>query len=288
MKKRALTPEADAALQAAIENLLRPLATLAVAHGLPFPAAEELFKRAYVDAARRSMGEAAGVRDISRVSTATGMNRREVTRLTEARPATATLRRSPATELFTRWRGDRTLHDKSGRPRSLPRQGPAPSFEALAQSVTRDVHPRSLLDELLRLGLVALSANGESVRLVRQAFVPRGDASRMFGFVGSNAGDHLAASVENVLAEEPPHFEQALFADELSEASLEAVRKLVATQWTTLMQNLVPAINRLIDADEKAHRKSGRTIDRRLRIGLYSYAEPMNPQPPGDPEEPSR
>lgn len=36
-------------------------------------------------------------------------------------------------------------------PPSLPRQGEAPSFEA--QSVTRDVHPRSVLDGLARLGL---------------------------------------------------------------------------------------------------------------------------------------
>jgi hypothetical protein len=52
MTSRALTPEADAALKHALEALLGPLAQLAVAHGLPFPAAEELFKRAYVDAAR--------------------------------------------------------------------------------------------------------------------------------------------------------------------------------------------------------------------------------------------
>jgi Family of unknown function (DUF6502) len=285
MTKRALTPEADEALQRALEALLTPLAQLAVAHGLAFPAAEELFKRAYVDAARSTQGGAAAQRDISRVSMATGLNRREVTRLTEARPRAATLRRSPATAVFTRWHGDRSLHNKRGQPLPLPRQGAAPSFETLAQSVTRDVHPRSLLDELVRLGLVELSADGETVHLVRNAFVPHGDASRMFGFLGSNVGDHLSAAVGNVLAETPPHFEQALFADELSAESLVAVRSLIAAQWQALMQAIVPAVNALIDADRQAAETSGRSADQRLRIGLYSYHEGMPAAPSGESEE---
>jgi hypothetical protein len=286
VSKRALTPDADAALRQSLEALFTPLAQLAVAHGLPFAAAEELFKRAYVDAARAMHGGTAGQRDISRVSIATGMNRREVTRLTATQPRAASLRRSPATELFTRWRGDPALHNKRGQPLALPRQGPAPSFEALAQSVTRDVHPRSMLDELLRLGLAETSTDGETVRLVRDAFVPHGDAVRLFGFLGNNVGDHLSAAVSNVLADQPPHFEQALFADELSAESLQAVRDLITAQWQALMQALVPAINALIDADRAAAEASGRTTDQRLRVGLYSYHEAMPASPPPESEEP--
>ncbi len=284
MSRRALAPEADDALKRALESLLAPIAQLAVGHGLPFAAVEELFKRAYVDAARAIQTGAPGQRDVSRVSIATGLNRREVTRLTEARPNAATQRRSPATTVFTRWRGDRSLHNKRGQPLPLPRQGPAPSFEALAQAVTRDVHPRSLLDELVRLGLVELSADGETVRLLRNAFVPLGDATRMFGFLGSNVGDHLLASVANVLADSPPHFEQALFADELSAESVRAVADLVKAQWQTLMQDMVPAVNALIDAD-RAAAATGRAADQRLRIGLYSYHEPMAAEPADQSEE---
>ncbi len=286
MNRRALTAEADEALKAALEALLGPLAAMAVAHGMPYQATEELLKRAFVDAARAMQDGNAGGRDISRVSMATGLSRREVTRLTEDRPRAATQRRSPATQVFTRWRGDRALHNKRGQPIPLPRQGPAPSFEALAQSVTRDVHPRALLDELVRMGLAEVSADGETVRLVRNAFVPQGDATRMFGFLGSNVGDHLSAAVANVLSDSPPHFEQALFADELSAESLRAVSALVATQWHTLMQSLVPAVNALIDADRDAAHNEGRAIDRRLRIGLYSYHEAMPASPGSESEEP--
>ena len=54
---------------------------------------------------------------------------------------------------------------------ALPRQGAAPSFESLAQEITRDVHPRSLLDELCRLGLATWDEAGDTVALSREAFV---------------------------------------------------------------------------------------------------------------------
>jgi hypothetical protein len=268
---KASRPDADAALTQALERVLAPLAGLCMAHGISYQAAAELLKHAYVDAARAAQPGGAGKRDVSRVSTTTGLTRREVTRITQDAVAPMVLRPSPATQIFTRWLGNKRLHDKRGRPRPLKRQGPAPSFESLARSVTRDVHPRSLLEELCRLGLARVNTRTDSVVLLRNAFVPSDDKSRMFGFLGNNVGDHLAAAVSNVLAQGRPHLEQAIFADELSETSLAKVHKLVGAQWKALLTALVPAVQALIEAD----RKAGRPADRRLRVGLYSYHAPM-------------
>ena len=263
----------------AFEALLAPLARLAVARGMRFAVAEDLFKRAFVHAARHAHG-AGGTRDVSRVATTTGLTRREVTRLSGDIPASAVLRRSPATEIFTRWTSSRKLRSKSGEPRPLPRQGAAPSFEALAQSVTRDVHPRSVLDELCRLGLARLDANTDTVHLLQHAFVPRDDEARMVEFLGHNVGDHLSGAVANVLAEKRKHFEQAVFADELSDESLVAAIKLVNAQWRALMASVVPELEALIEND----RAAGRRADQRLRVGLYSYSEAM-PAAPAEPKE---
>ena len=262
-----------AALSAAIAALLRPIAELAVARGLPFAAVEELFKAAFVDAARRAQPESAGGRIVSRVATATGLTRREVTRLVDAGEQAggpAPVRPSPATQVFTRWRADPTLRDRRGRAKALPRQGPAPSFEALARSVTQDVHPRSLLDELCRLGLAEVV--DDEVRLLRESVVAGRDSERAFAFLGSNVGDHLRAGVANVLAETPPHLEQAVFADELSAESIAAFREIAKTQWQALLAAAVPKLQSLIDADAKADR----TRDQRVRIGLYTYHETMS------------
>lgn len=268
------------ALKQTLQALMAPVARLCLARGLSFAESEELLKRAYVDAAREAHNAVPGQRDISRVSTATGLTRREVTRITNDVAAPAILRPSPATQLFTKWMGSRRLRDKQGRPMALKRQGRAPSFESLAQSITTDVHPRSLLEELRRLGLAGYDEASDTVSLLHEAFVPHEDQSRMLGFLGNNVGDHLAAAVANVLADEPEHLEQAIFADEISSESMLAVRKLVAAQWKTTMLALVPELEALIEADKKA----GRVTRHRVRVGLYSYHAPM-PETIEDPKD---
>lgn len=271
------TPVDAAALLSAMRDLLQPLAELAVGQGVLYATVEEMLKTAFVTAARQAHGLAASDRVVSRISTVTGLNRREVTRLTQIDTTTIQPKASPATRVFTRWLSDPALKDSNGEPRSLSRQGPAPSFESLANSVTRDVHPRSLLDELCRLGLARL--DGESVHVASSTFVPKGDSARLLGFMGSNVGDHLRAAIANVTADKPRHFEQAIFADELSQDSLDAVRELVRTQWQTLLAGTVPTLQKLIDADQAA----GRAQQQRVRIGLFSYTEPMQVAPAQSP-----
>ena len=259
------------ALTGALAALLEPIAALAVARGLPFASVEDLLKAAFVDAARRAQPEAAGQRIVSRVSTATGLTRREVTRLFGTEGSRPPPRPSPATQVFTRWRADPALKNRRGQPITLPRQGAAPSFEALARSMTQDVHPRSLLDELCRLGLV--SVEDDTVKLLRESVVASGDRDRAYGFLGGNVGDHLRAAVANVLAETPPHVEQAVFADELSVESMAAFRDIAKAQWQALLAATVPALQALVDADAA----SNRVRDRRVRIGLYTWNDTMTP-----------
>src|SRR5882672_2390235 len=72
------------ALLTALRNLMQPLATLSVARGMPFAIVEEMLKSAFVDAARTAHSSMAGQRVVSRISTVTGLNRREVSRLMQA------------------------------------------------------------------------------------------------------------------------------------------------------------------------------------------------------------
>lgn len=253
----------------ACRMVIGPLARLAVARGVRYAEVDEIVRSAFVAAARNAHSNVPAQRSVSRVSAATGLNRREVDRLINTVVAEGP-KRSPATEVFTRWVSDagRRGVDTSS---SLPRQGPAPSFEALAQSVTKDVHPRTLLEELCRLGLVRVEPEGDRVVLLKNRFVPTGDDERLFGFLGANVGDHLAAAVDNVVEERPRHLEQALFADELSVDSMEKLKPLVSTQWQLLVRTLAPVVQQLID-DDKA---LGRTGDRRVRVGLYAFDTAM-------------
>lgn len=266
----------NAALQAALARLLAPLAQLAVARGVPFAVVDEMLRAAFVRSAHAAHPGLPEHRRASRVSAATGLNRREVNRLLEQQPA-ATRRdppaqtpRSPAATLFAHWRATPAYRTRAGGPRVLPRTGPTPSFESLAHEVTRDVHPRALLEELLRLNLATHDAARDTVSLVKDNFVPRGDAERMAQWMGANVGDHLAGAVANLLGRKPEHAEQAIAADGLSAASVAQVRPLLHAHWQRLTDELVPLLERLIEQDaERADADDANT--HRVRFGLYAF-----------------
>ena len=278
-------PPADPAAPVldALRELLVPLAQLAVARGVPHAPVDEMLRTAFVAAAHAAHPLLPEHRRVSRVSAATGINRREVVRLAQAAAQAPAPMRSYPSEAFAHWTTDPDYRDRRGRPRILPRLGEAPSFESLARSITRDMHPRSLLAELQRLGLVTHDAGRDTVALVREAFVPRGDAARMLAFLGANVGDHLSAAVANVQAQGNEHFEQAIFASGLSAHSLAALRTLVTAQWRALTADLVPQLEKMIATDEAAQAEGrdgdGDTApaaaDRRVRIGLFTFEAPM-------------
>jgi Family of unknown function (DUF6502) len=277
----ALNAEQQALLDA-VDAVLQPLADLCLAKGVTIQSIEQHLRLAMVQSALKAHGQLSSTRLTSRISASTGLSRREVARLqadsvdTPARQP----RPSSATEVFTRWLSDPSLRGADGQPLPLPRLGPVPSFERLAQSVTQDVHPRSLLDELCRLGVATWDKTTDLVQLQNNAFVPQGDWARMTAFLGDNVGDHLRAATANVLGSGKEHLEQAIFADELSTHSLQAFRALMGTQWRELLQTLTPQLEQLIEDDKLAQRAQ----DQRVRVGLYTWAQPMpNTAPPAQP-----
>jgi hypothetical protein len=281
-----VTPVALEALQA----ILAPLAKVAVDQGVQFNQMEELLKQAMVQAAvqatRQGEGEPAPV---SRLSVITGIHRKEVKRLLEpTAPAQLAASVTPAAELFTRWLTSRDWQGPDGKPLALPRRpspDDSPNFEMLARSITTDVHPRTLLDELIRLELVAHDLETDRVVLRADSFVPAVQLQTMLGFLGANVGDHLAAARANVAASlrsaqqpdaapiRPPFVEQALFADGLSAQSVTAAIEQTRLFWGTLLRTLAPELEQL-EAQDQA---DGRPADQRIRIGLYCYAAPTLP-----------
>lgn len=266
---------ADDRVVGAVAQILRPLIGMLLAHDVKYGQLIELVKRLMVEGARERVPGAGGDRAVSRVSVATGIHRKEVKRLLAAGGEEPPLAgRSLAAEVFTRWLTDPRFLDDDGRARTLPRQASdakGESFESLARSISRDVHPRTLLEELLRLRMVAL--HDEEVSVIAQAFVPAAEQHEILRFLADNLHDHVAAAVTNVEGGADRFLEQALFADELSPASAAAVERLARQHWQRLLRELTPQLQALVDQD----RDAGGPADTRVRIGMYSYAAPMSP-----------
>jgi hypothetical protein len=130
----------------ALDNLLEPLAQLCVGKSISIQEVEERLRQAFVRAARQANEGANPDRLNSRISTLTGLTRREVTRIQgleqPARPPTHT----PVTSIITRWL---SLPDyqKKRRPCELPRTEQRPASKPW-HTVSPKMHPRSLLDAM--------------------------------------------------------------------------------------------------------------------------------------------
>ena len=138
--------------------------------GLTHASIDQLLRAAFVDAAVAMLENTGKKPTISAVSLATGLHRREAKRLIDRSPqASVPVPVSMASALIDLWLTDRRYLDAKRRPRQLPRQQRArgASFEQLARSVSRDIHPRSQLDELARLGLVRIDGDTVALALER-------------------------------------------------------------------------------------------------------------------------
>ena len=265
-------------------GLFEPMAALAIRRGIGLQVLIDSLKLALVRAAvATAAAEAPNGLSDSRVSLMTGVHRKDLRRLRAAGPAALGQGRSVASEVFTRWLSDRRWRTARGKPRVLPRQDEdgAPSFEALVAGVTRDVHPRSVLEELLRLRLVETAPGPrgiERIRVVRQAFVPTADPLLALAMARDNLADHAAAVCDNLDGDGRRFVEQAIFSDELTAESAARFNRETREAWERLFERMMPRLQALHESD----RQSKGPRDHRVRLGLYGYAgrsdgTPANP-----------
>lgn len=238
----AASPAADAALVSALRRVLAPLARLMLARGMTLPLAVELLKRVFVETAERDFRlEDKAVTD-SRISLLTGVHRKDVKRLRGLPRVDAALphKVSLGAQLVGRWVTQKPWVDRSGRPKRLPRlfsHGGEASFEALVASVSRDIRPRSVLDEWIRLNVVTLNEADEVV-LNTAAFIPREGTDEKLHYLGLNLGDHAETASNNVLGEEVPRFDRSVHHDGLTEEQILLLRKRAAELGMAMLQTL--------------------------------------------------
>jgi hypothetical protein len=269
-----LAPSAENAALALREaaTLMAPVALWLLRHGASYPAFADMLKGVFLDAARKELDHGAGEPTQSALSTLSGVHRKDVRAFAEkANTALGHARVPLSSEVVMRWLTHARYRGANGQPRSLPRTGATRSFEALCRELSSDVHPRTVLDELLRLGQVAL--DGERVAIVSN--VPVAQLDKMNAQLSSSAADHIAAAVSNVTTNSPKFLEQSVFADGLTQDSIELLHTCARQLWSGALDQIVPQTRECVDAD--AHVDG----DRRVRIGMYFFSEPTSaPTPP--------
>lgn len=264
------SPEHAALALAELGTLMQPIVRWLLRHGVNYVALADQLKPVFLEVAREELRRSGGKATHSAISVLSGVHRKDVRSLLEASDARERRKGVPlASQVFTRWVTDPQFRAADGSPAILPRTGPSPSFDTLARAVSTDVHPRSVLDELVRLGLV--TASDDLVSLSAQAFVPAGQLADLTALFVANAADHMAAAVHNLTEPGPKLLEQSVFADGLSADSADVLAQAAREAWTQVFDPFVATARARLDADNAAALPASE--QRRMRFGVYFYSE---------------
>lgn len=284
-------PDTDTATQAdlfmrVLRGVLRPLVRALITKGVTAPALYRLLKRVYVEVAESDFTLDGKRPTDSRITLLTGVHRRDVHAFRTAPGAEDEGARRKVTVIASvlgRWLADAAFNDATGHPKALPRTGPDTSFEALVASVSRDLRPRTVLDELVRQGLVEHDPTSDTLALRTDAFVGPEDLDQKVHFFAENVGDHIAAATDNLLADKPPFMERAVFYNNLTSASVDELETLART----LGGDALIDVNKQAHAHQQADAGAEDAIER-FRFGVFFYREAEDNTAAGDhAEEPA-
>ncbi|MBK7005920.1 MAG: hypothetical protein IPH37_12955 [Burkholderiales bacterium] len=266
--------------------VMQPLVRWLLRSGVGFGATTDALKAVFLQEAARELERRGQKASGSGLSVMSGLHRKDVRLLLEqgapqamasrSAQADARVKPSAASRLVTQWLAQRW-------PRRLPISNPQPgaaeptprSFERLARQVSTDVHPRALLTELERLGLVVV--DDTTVQLQKSAFVPDSQQTAAAQCMSSHVADHLSAAVHNLQSENTEHkfLERSVFADGLSAESVTVLHDEALRLWEQVFSVMVALATPLCEQDAQA------TPPQRFRIGMYCYSTRANtPNPP--------
>lgn len=256
-----------------IRRLLASVLRLAIKSGLRYRELDLILREELIRSARDEIGSSD--RDnASKLSVMTGLHRKFVTaqldhdNLPQQNSPNKQRSRTATAQIFERW-----VYEARRKPamKTLPiaASGRQRGFNELAKSLVTDVHPRAILDELVRLGLVAEDASGE-VRLLADSFTPKGRSDDLLALMNDNASAMLDTSVANILQTRPLQLDQSIWGLGVSLASAEAIANVAKLGWQSTR-------NALFDAISDTPEANATETPHRIRIGMYVNFEPMAP-----------
>ena len=139
------------------------------------------------------------------------------------------------------------------------------SFESLVKRISTEMHPRSVLKELIRLEIV--SEENEYVYLQQRRFIPDPAQLEARKILTKNVQAHLAAGLHNVFnTDQIPYLEQAICADELTEQSINKLHEVSVGLWQEYSLQLLK-----IAAERCALDEGNPEANRAFRFGVYQH-----------------
>jgi Family of unknown function (DUF6502) len=262
-------------LEDAFVKVMRPLVRLMLAHGVTYRDFCEIGKTVFFEAGKDIVAKDNTKATASRLSILTGLHRKDVTAFIQQKELVERL--SPkkllpvGAAIVAKWTSHHHYLEEDGRPKALPYSTDHPdaiTFTGLVESISKDIRPRTYVDELKRLGLVSEDEKGH-VYLQADAFIPASDFAEKLQMLVRNVGDHMTAATTNMEKTPAPFFERSAFHGRLSEADAQILREMLNAEGMAFLR----AVYKRADALSQEGIPEADDKNRRVTIGLYMYDE---------------
>ena len=260
----------SAALAKAIRQMLRPLVKLLMHKGITYMGMVEVLKETYVEVAEqdKSLHLKNKRQTDSRISLLTGVHRGEVKRIRESFDDQATekeIRASISAQIMARWMGHSEYCDQDGKPIALQKTSDeGKSFESLVFEISRDKHPRSILDDWQEQGLVEIDGQNQ-IHLKQDGYTASEDIEEKLFFAGKNIAEHLNTVSHNLTWLDDPRFDRALYYHHLSEQSVREIETIAQDELLKALKK----INQITSEKQQQDDKITPRPDQSIHIGAY-------------------
>lgn len=190
----------ETATKLALAKLLRPLVKLLIKQGVSYASFSEVARRLFIDVAEQDFKIPGKKQSLSRISVLTGINRKDVAKVLKTDQSPNSKPPVPASRpsrIIQGWLRDTSFTNESGAPKPLHFEGGENSFSELVRRYGGDVTPRSMLDELTRVGVISRNPQQHLI-LCSMAYVPQQDLEEKINILGRASGDLFSTLDHNL------------------------------------------------------------------------------------------
>ena len=270
---RLLMKEFKSQITRAVITILTPLVRTLIRHGISHSEFSDITKQVYINVVHDDFSIPNKKTTYARVSTLTGLTRKEIVRLTEPDKKTVSEVKKPlnrATQVLGGWMKDKDFLDKNSQPLELPvKSKEKKCFYDLIDKFSGDVSGGAILDELIRVGAVEKTENGY-VKMTEQGYVPQNSQAEQLRIVSTHFADMLSTGIHNIEHEKSEaRFQRAVvyqnvpnhLIDEFKQYSDEKSQQLLVeySEWLQIKINEN-------ESDEKSSADTGR-----VGVGIYYF-----------------
>lgn len=257
----------------AVAKLLRPLVRVLLKYQISYGEIASVMRRTYVEVADADFTIPQKKSTYSKVAVMTGIDRKMVQEILNQKKDNPDIPKAPINKglsVVKTWLTTPKYLDKNKKAKDLPLRGPL-SFESLVKKACADFSPRSLLDELIRVGVVE-KVNRDTVRLIKDDYVPSKDEQLLVDILLTSVKDLLVTGEHNLTSpEDLAWFQREVQYSRLPESVVNEFKKYSNKK----SQLLISDLNRWLNRKKATAKQTTAEETRRVGLGVY-YIETDN------------